>query len=138
MPKDCSFDFEFRLLPGDDPETGSPNCAPSPRKSLLPEMQRGAPGARRSRSKNSSAFPGLDTAADAEITRLVARADRRQRHRQGRFGTEGGLFQQAGIPTVVCGPGSIEQAHKPDEFIDLDQIAQCEKFIGRLFERVLA
>ncbi len=54
------------------------------------------------------------------------------------FGTEGGLFQQAGIPTVVCGPGSIEQAHKPDEFIDLDQITECERFIGRIFDSISA
>ena len=52
------------------------------------------------------------------------------------FGTEGGLLQKAGIPTVICGPGSIEQAHKPDEFIALDQLRQCEAFLDRLIERV--
>jgi acetylornithine deacetylase len=52
------------------------------------------------------------------------------------FGTEGGLFQEAGIPTVVCGPGSIAQAHKPDEFIEIDQIAQCEAFMDRLMDRL--
>jgi acetylornithine deacetylase len=52
------------------------------------------------------------------------------------FGTEGGLFQQAGIPTVVCGPGSIEQGHKPNEFIALDQVRQCEGFMHRLIDRV--
>lgn len=52
------------------------------------------------------------------------------------FGTEGGLYQEAGIPTVICGPGSISQAHKPDEFIEVDQIAQCEAFMDRLMDRV--
>ena len=52
------------------------------------------------------------------------------------FGTEAGLFQQSGIPAVVCGPGSIEQAHKPDEFVSLEQLALCERFMGRLLERV--
>ena len=65
-------------------------------------------------------------------------AERDEPHRQGRFGSEAGLFQEAGIPTVVCGPGSIEQAHKPDEFIALDQIEACEAFIGRLFDRAAA
>jgi acetylornithine deacetylase len=48
------------------------------------------------------------------------------------FGTEGGLIQNIDIPTVICGPGSIEQAHKPDEFCPIDQIAQCDAFIERL------
>ena len=52
------------------------------------------------------------------------------------FGTEGGLFSAAGIPTIICGPGSIDQAHKPDEFIALDQIARCEAFLKRLIDRV--
>jgi acetylornithine deacetylase len=51
------------------------------------------------------------------------------------FGTEAGLFQQAGLPTIVCGPGSIEQAHKPDEFIALDQVAQCEAMLRRMIRR---
>jgi acetylornithine deacetylase len=52
------------------------------------------------------------------------------------FGTEAGLFEASGIPTIVCGPGSIDQAHKPNEFIALDQIAQCEAFLDRILERV--
>ena len=48
------------------------------------------------------------------------------------YATEAGHFQRAGVPTVVCGPGTIEQAHKPDEYIERSQIEACEKFIGRL------
>jgi len=48
------------------------------------------------------------------------------------YGTEAGLFQQAGIPAVVCGPGSIEQAHKPDEFLALSQLLACENFLRKL------
>ena len=54
------------------------------------------------------------------------------------FGTEAGLFQEAGIPTIVCGPGSIDQAHKPNEFIALDQITACEAFLTRLKDRCAA
>eukprot|EP01037_Dinobryon_pediforme_P036347 gene36347-biopygen21075 len=50
------------------------------------------------------------------------------------FGTEAGYFAKAGHPTVVCGPGSIDQAHKPDEFVTLDQVARCECFIDQLFQ----
>ena len=52
--------------------------------------------------------------------------------------TEAGLFQGAGIPTVVCGPGSIEQAHRPNEFVPLEQVAQCEAFLLRLLDPVPA
>ena len=48
------------------------------------------------------------------------------------FGTEAGLFKQAGIPTVVCGPGSIQQAHQPDEYVSLAQLARCEAFMQGL------
>ena len=54
------------------------------------------------------------------------------------FGTEGGVYQKAGIPTVICGPGSIEQAHKPDEWIALEQITACEAFLDRLIVRIAA
>lgn len=54
------------------------------------------------------------------------------------FGTEAGLFQAVGIDTVVCGPGSIEQAHKPDEFVTLDQLDQCLAMIERLIPRLAA
>jgi acetylornithine deacetylase len=52
------------------------------------------------------------------------------------FGTEGSQFQRAGIPTVVCGPGSIEQAHKPNEYVAIEQVAKCEEFIRKLMDRV--
>ena len=52
------------------------------------------------------------------------------------FGTEAGLFQQYGVSTVLCGPGSIDQAHKPDEFVDIDQLDACLAMIGKLEERL--
>ena len=50
------------------------------------------------------------------------------------FATDGGHFHRAGVPTIVVGPGSIEQAHKPNEYIELEQVAQCERFLERLRE----
>ena len=137
VPKDCAFDFEFRLLPGEDPEAGIGELRAFAEDRLLPEMRAVRPEAA-IEFEELSAFPGLDTADDAEITRLVASLTGANATAKVSFGTEGGLFQQAGIATIVCGPGSIEQAHKPDEFIDLDQIAQCERFIGRIFDSIAA
>ncbi|MER2098767.1 MAG: M20/M25/M40 family metallo-hydrolase, partial [Pseudomonas qingdaonensis] len=48
------------------------------------------------------------------------------------FGTEGGLFDQAGIPAVVCGPGSMDQGHKPDEYVSVEQLAGCDRLMERL------
>ena len=50
------------------------------------------------------------------------------------YGTEAGLFQKMGVATVICGPGDIEQAHRPNEFVALEQLAQCEKFMDRILE----
>ena len=54
------------------------------------------------------------------------------------FGTEAGLFQGAGMPTVVCGPGDIQQAHQPDEFVSLEQLGRCEAFLTQLADVPLA
>jgi acetylornithine deacetylase len=54
------------------------------------------------------------------------------------FGTEAGRFDAAGIPAVVCGPGAIAQAHKPDEFVALDQLAACERMLERLLAQLSA
>jgi len=50
------------------------------------------------------------------------------------YGTEAGLFQKMGVPAVICGPGDIAQAHRPNEFVALEQLAQCEKFMDRILE----
>lgn len=133
VPKECSFDFEFRLLPQDDPEALLRELRTFAEARLLPEMQAARPETGIGFEEISS-FPGLDTAADAEVTRLVASLSGVNGTGKVSFGSEAGLFQAAGIPTVVCGPGSIEEAHKPDEFITLDQIEKCERFMRRLFD----
>ena len=74
--------------------------------------------------------PAPDSPAEA-LVRLLTGAN--QTHVVS-YCTEGGLFQRAGMPTVVCGPGSIDQAHKPDEFIEIAQIEACEDFVRRLIE----
>jgi acetylornithine deacetylase len=84
-----------------------------------------------------SAFPGLDTDADAAVVNFVKVLAERNDHGKVSFGTEAGLFsKRAGIPAVVCGPGSIAQAHKPNEFITYEQVEKCEAFMHRLMDRV--
>ena len=77
-------------------------------------------------------MPSFLGEADDAITRLAQRLSGQDRVTQVAFGTEAGLFKQSGIATVVCGPGSINQAHQPDEHVSLDQLGQCEAFMQRL------
>jgi len=73
----------------------------------------------------------LGSPGDA-VTRLAQRLSGETGTTLVAFGTEAGLFKQSGIPTVVCGPGSINQAHQPDEFVSLEQLARCEAFMQGL------
>ena len=82
--------------------------------------------------------PGLDTPEDAGIVALAAELGGTPSPDKATYGTEAGLFLNAGIPTVVCGPGDIAQAHAPDEFIELEQIAACESFIDNLLAKLSA
>ena len=84
-----------------------------------------------------SAIPALDAREDDDVVTFVKSIAERNDHGKVAFGTEAGLFQKhAGIPTVICGPGSITQAHRPDEFITMEQIGLCETFMRRLIDRL--
>ena len=86
-----------------------------------------------------SEFPALDTDPDEEVVALAKRLSRRNDHGKVAFGTEASVISERGrIPTVVCGPGSIDQAHKPNEFIAIEQVAGCEAFMRRLADAVCA
>jgi acetylornithine deacetylase len=136
VPRDCEFVFEFRTLPGDPPE---PLLEEVQRfaAGLLPEMQKVSPDAGISFEILTSTV-GLSEAPDSEVAELARALSGANSAGKVSFGTEAGLFQEAGIPTIVCGPGSIDEAHRPNEFIAIDQVRQCEAFLRRLIERVAA
>jgi acetylornithine deacetylase len=138
VPKDCRFDFEIRNLPEDDPAPLVEEVRRFAREELEPEMHRVSEACGIA-IETLAAYPGLDTDPDEAVVSFVKSLTGANRHGKISFGTEGGLFQRtAGIPTVVCGPGEIAQAHKPDEWIALDQVALCERFMERLIERLSA
>ncbi|HEX9461573.1 MAG TPA: acetylornithine deacetylase [Alphaproteobacteria bacterium] len=135
VPKDCWFDFEFRYLPGQDPKALVADVRRHAETVLQPKMTTVVPGTGFSWTELSG-FPGLSTDEDAEVAQL-AKSATGDNAAMGKvsFGTEAGLFDAAGIPTIVCGPGDIEQAHKPNEFVALEQVALCETFLRRIVER---
>lgn len=137
VPKDCYFDFEFRYLPGVDPEVLFAELKGFAERELLPAMRAVAPDTGIA-FEEISAFPGLDIPEESDVVVLAKALAGANRVRKVAFGTEAGLFQEAGLPTIICGPGSIDQAHKPNEWVSLEQLALCEGFMLRLLERVAA
>jgi acetylornithine deacetylase len=135
VPKDCHFDFEFRNIAEDDTEKLFAEVKGYAEEKLLPEMRKNFAGAGFS-WRELSRIPGLATRDDAEIVELAKALSGGNSTGKVAFATEAGLFQEIDIPTIICGPGSIDQAHKPDEFVSLDQVAQCEAFMRRLMDRV--
>jgi acetylornithine deacetylase len=82
-------------------------------------------------------YPGLGTPTDAGVVRFVQSLTGANGTIKVAFGTEGGLFsERLGIPTVICGPGSMAQGHKPDEWVSVEQIGRCEAMLGALVDRL--
>jgi acetylornithine deacetylase len=130
VPNLCTLDFEFRNLASDDPTV------------LLDELRERAEAIVREAKLVSNVaaieiellneYPGLDVHPSVEAVRLLHNfAEPGTGHIKVSFGTEGGLFaNRLNVPVVVCGPGSIEQAHKPDEFIDISQLVAGQRFLS--------
>lgn len=128
VPAECRFSFEFRNLPTVSPEQIFAQIESYARETLLPAMRREHPDAAID-FQQLSASPGLDAAEEAAVTQLVRALTGDRERRKVAYGTEAGLFARAGIPTIVCGPGHIEQAHRANEYVALDQLASCERFL---------
>jgi acetylornithine deacetylase len=131
IPDACEFSYEFRNLPGIAPGDIQREVQRYVDEVLLPRMRAEFPEARIELEAGPAA-PGLEASEQAAITQLVRALTRDTATRKVAYGTEAGLFEGIGIPTVVCGPGHIAQAHKPDEFVALDQLSACEAFLRRV------
>jgi acetylornithine deacetylase len=137
VPRDCSFEFELRHLPFDDPDTFFAELR-AYADSLLPGMQAVDPATYIAFDVLSE-MPGFDNDGGDNPMREIGHACTGSdfEHKVS-YGTEAALFHRASIPAVICGPGHIEQAHQPNEWIGLDQLARCEAFMRRLMDRVCA
>ncbi|WP_353249551.1 acetylornithine deacetylase [Salinisphaera sp. T31B1] len=135
VPQDCRLDLEIRTVPADDVEALVAELE-AVADSLSAEM-RGAHPESSIRFERLSEYPGLSLDDDHALIEFILQLlDEPARERIG-YGTEGGLFQrELGIPTVVCGPGSMAQGHQPDEFVTRDQLTRCDRFLTRLIGRL--
>jgi acetylornithine deacetylase len=132
VPRDAEFRYEFRDLPTADVMSLQREIVDYT-KSLEPAMKRVAPDAGFN-FETICAIPSFLGSPADDIVRLAQRLAGESRTTEVAFGTEAGLFKQAGARTVVCGPGSIQQAHQPDEYVTLEQLGRCERFLQGLSE----
>ena len=134
IPARCELEFEVRNLSADDPAL------------LIGAIRADAEAVAAAAHGDADArielelmneYPGLETPADSEVITLAAALTGNHECIKVGFGSEAGLFSgRLGIPTVVCGPGSIEQAHRPDEFITMEQLQRCDAMMDALLDRL--
>ena len=135
VPNTCTFAFEIRHLPDDDPalllaqlrvaadRILAPVCAEFPQADIRIDL--------------TNAYPPLGTLPDADVVRFVKSLTGANGTTKVAFGTEGGLFAaRLGVPTVICGPGSMAQGHRPDEFVALEQLDRCDAMLDALLQRL--
>jgi acetylornithine deacetylase len=132
VPKDCVFQFDMRTLPGAVPDALYQEIRRY--AELLAAEMRGIDAGAGIDLQWVSQTVGLAAAESDAIVQWAMRLSRNPTVGKVSYGTEAGLFQKMGVPTVICGPGDIAEAHRPNEFVALDQLAQCESFMDRILE----
>lgn len=135
VPDHAEMVFEYRHLVADLPQDIFERIQNGAAKALEPFLRHHPNAAIKIDPYN--AYPGLEVPSDAEVVRMAQRLAQTNNTTKVAFGTEAGFFDALGVPTVVCGPGSMEgQGHKPDEFITLEQLALCDQMMDRLLAQL--
>lgn len=135
VPAAAEFLFDYRYVPGDDPAAIIGELRAFATNDLLPRMRAVDPAADIEFIRVNS-VPALAAKLSDAVYRLVHDLLDDKRVEKVSYGTEASFFEAYGVPSVVCGPGSIQQAHKADEFVTLDQLAQCERMLAGLVQRL--
>ncbi len=132
IPKDCEFHFDMRTLPQASPDALYQEIR-GYAETLAKEMQAVDPQSGIDLVWASQTV-GLAASESDAIVRWAMQLSRTTSVGKVSYGTEAGLFQKMGVPTVICGPGDIAEAHRPNEFVALEQLAQCEAFVQRILD----
>ncbi len=137
VPKTCVLDFEIRSLAGEDTDgmiaqlTAAAEAIVAPYRAAFPEAAIVI--------ERLWDYPGLDTPPDSDVVAFAKGLVGGNGTIKVPYGTEGGLFAgRLGVPTVICGPGTMAQGHTPDEFIEAEQLARCEAMLDALLDRLVA
>ena len=131
IPERASFSMEWRNIPGDDPHAGLERLRRHATTAIEPAMHAVDPATGFTFTEMNE-VPGLSLDPDHALAGLVRQLTGSNSTGYVSYGTEAGVYQNAGIPSIVCGPGDITQAHTPDEWIAESQLAACDGFLRRL------
>ena len=132
VPDSCKFEFEIRYLANDDPKELISKIKNYAKEKLIPNMQKISKDTNIYFEEKIS-YPGLLIESDAKLVKFIKKLLKNENHKKVVFGTEGGLFQKKlNLPTVVCGPGNINQAHKVNEYITIEQLEKGGIFLDSL------
>ncbi|CAN7512623.1 acetylornithine deacetylase [Phyllobacterium sp. LjRoot231] len=132
IPEKCTIDIEARAVPGIDPAT-----LMEPIKARIAELSAGGSGLR-FETQVLSSYPALDLNETDGLAALAERISGQSCAGAVSFGTEAGLYQAAGIPSIICGPGDIARAHRPNEYVLKSELDGCLSALGRLTNEVAA
>jgi acetylornithine deacetylase len=134
VPDLCEFEFEVRNLIKDDPLQLVKKIKDYANQKLIKDMHKVSSKTGISFNEKIN-YPALDMSEDIDLVKKIKELLGNNIHKKVVYGTEAGLFKnRSNIPTIVCGPGSIDQAHKPNEFISIEQINRCSKFLDNLID----
>lgn len=136
IPEHAEFIMEWRQIPGDDPLLHVERLKAFVAANIEPAMKAVDPATGFS-YEIMVEMPGMSLAADHDLTAVVKQLTGSNSTGKVSYGTEGGFYQEAGIPTIICGPGHIAQAHQPDEYVAKSELDSCDAFIRRLVDRML-
>ena len=137
VPNQATLDFEIRSLAGED-VVGLVRRLEAEAEAIVAPLRAEFPEAAITVERQWD-YPGLGTPSDAEVVRFVKALTGANGTMKVAFGTEGGLFDaRLGVPTVICGPGSMGQGHKPDEWVSVEQIERCRGMLSALVGRLEA
>jgi acetylornithine deacetylase len=136
IPERAAFTMEWRFIPGDSPHRRVDEMKAWIGETIEPAMKAVHPACGFS-YEIVLEMPGMALPADHALTTVVKQIAGSNSAGKVSYGTEGGFFETAGIPTIICGPGDIAQAHQPDEWIAESELDACDSFIRRLADRLL-
>jgi len=137
LAKEAEVTWEYRCLPDRDASAIVERVRRRAEAEVLPKYQHRAPEARLDTTLHA-AYPGLAMDEDSPAIRLARELTGANQVEAVAYGTEAGHFQNYGIPAVICGPGSIEQAHRPDEFCEVSELTACEAFLRKVIAKASA
>jgi acetylornithine deacetylase len=136
VPTRCEVELEIRNLAADDPAAITEGLRAD--AAAVAASMHGGDAGTRIELEVSNEYPGLDTAPGSDVVAFAAALTGHRECIKVGYGSEAGLFSgRLGIPSVVCGPGSIDHAHKPDEHVSLDQLGRCDAMMDALLERLV-